>query len=1650
MRRVPVVLLVLLSGFLIPAAQASLNPNEIVVVYNNHSYWNTGLRQSKAVADYYCAARGIPDANKIGISWDRETHYIIPADFLEVFAPLRDYLASRPGFEATDPATDPVKCLVLCYGTPMSINGSERLCSVDSALTLLFNSTAWGFEPIASYGGGGTFDNPYRSTTGPDPANRTKPTDFGSFRETDTGFTVYAPNFTIVRMLDASHALAAGTKGVLYKGTMTGSAWEWTVIDDLTKQFITHDVKDICTLDPAQYPDAQYRGYAWVCTSGSGSIIKTTDYGASWTTVLNGTINAQYNDSTLGISFYNTSNGWRAGSYYDTTVYPPVFHYFVRRGANLQTDAGTLPTNYAPASIAAISDTEAYVSGSGGIYRITNSGSTWTQQYAGSTGDIWVKEIGGVKKGWAVTTNGKILRTTDGTTWNELTSPTFSGTADLAVYDDSHVAIAYGSGSFLVWDGNNWTTDSSDSSTNKCSVAWAGGNDVVACKSGSSIIRWQHGTGWNGTSQIPDATWKMRYTTARLDGYARTDCPGDWVTVTIDGQQKSIPKDVKVMIDRAISADAAGPSALLGEGGGRVVIDDSPDAVVARKYSDSFKNVISQIVGERTEGQQLVSNVVVQPGDEKDVPPTPNVYGVGEPSVACYTSSGSYDCDGDQYTTWWRPFNTWKDGAIGIFWNVSGDCRTLRSPSYVWKIERDLTAPVNPYELKVYGLPGTSQYNYHQVELYETGGSTPIASATFSNGTGIINLSGLTLPANTTIKLRFPSNDGGMHNNELMLSKDCGNEITNAQSTGIAYKCTYSQCLTIDLIREGCSAVTGNVMEPFAFMTPNPEVIIPQYASGRTWVESAWMGIPNIPWMQVVVGDPLMSPYAVRPTVAFASPSPTEHDLVRGSVSLVASAIPYGSGTIQKVDFWITGDQVCRRIGSDSQAPYECTWNTEEMSGGNRVYPNGIYEIQAVAYQAGGGTKAVSRSVVIDDAISAVSITSPQNDDSVVGSTTQLTAQVSPSAGTLKFWLLGNGDPIQLDGSYVPASVTDGEYELQAIVTDHNNSPFFSSYSSRRPIRVVDNFAASVGGLGSLSNGTTVYVAGTPVAAGSSPAIDYPLTQGHAFYLEDASRCAGIRVVAANPVQAGRNVSVLGVLHVGSGISERYIEAIQVWDDGAADVPAPVGMSNLWLGGKDTDDRYGQTNPGIGNVGLLARAWGTVTYADVVNKFAYIDDGSNIQDGNSLSAVGVRVYFGDLPVPTVDSYMTVTGISSVELIGGYRERMLRVAASYSDSCSGAVTYVGSDFIYVDDGTHPWDGNEITAPRIVPQDGSSIPAAAAGVLGRKVYFGSLAKPGIDDDVSITGQSYYSYANGRPAPMRVSSPSDLTYVERYIPARSTTSGIVAIDDPYTVLPAGTKIRLTDAHVQGVETGYFFVRPVGNWPVISCAVPTALVGGETVTITGEVLAGRDQNGWLRMDPGPGHIYLGGSQYGAMSVSPQEPATMSASGMSTSGRTDGREGGGPFRPWPYPTAEEILASESFRLQYGQVGAIGWALSQPDGSVIDLPAEAICGEWYDGRVLGLKEWFEPIPYGPRLLLYLDKPIQLDVRERDMATIDIIGGKLVTLSDGIRALVKPEAVYAYTDSTGRWMFPFPWPKFIGRNGITDGSENWPWKLKVAP
>lgn len=64
------------------------------------------------------------------------------------------------------------------------------------------------------------------------------------------------------------------------------------------------------------------------------------------------------------------------------------------------------------------------------------------------------------------------------------------------------------------------------------------------------------------------------------------------------------------------------------------------------------------------------------------------------------------------------------------------------------------------------------------------------------------------------------------------------------------------------LLAHGAAATIGNVYEPFLEITSHLNLFNDRLLHGFTFAESAYMSIPGLSWMSVMVGDPLYRPYA--------------------------------------------------------------------------------------------------------------------------------------------------------------------------------------------------------------------------------------------------------------------------------------------------------------------------------------------------------------------------------------------------------------------------------------------------------------------------------------------------------------------------------------------------------------------------------------------------------------------------------------------------------------------------------------------------------------------------------------------------------------------------------------------------------------------
>lgn len=68
-----------------------------------------------------------------------------------------------------------------------------------------------------------------------------------------------------------------------------------------------------------------------------------------------------------------------------------------------------------------------------------------------------------------------------------------------------------------------------------------------------------------------------------------------------------------------------------------------------------------------------------------------------------------------------------------------------------------------------------------------------------------------------------------------------------------------TQSLSADYLREGATASTGSVYEPFLTGTVRPDYFFPAYYRGRNLAESYYLAMPFLSWQGIVLGDPLCS-----------------------------------------------------------------------------------------------------------------------------------------------------------------------------------------------------------------------------------------------------------------------------------------------------------------------------------------------------------------------------------------------------------------------------------------------------------------------------------------------------------------------------------------------------------------------------------------------------------------------------------------------------------------------------------------------------------------------------------------------------------------------------------------------------------------------
>jgi len=150
-----------------------------------------------------------------------------------------------------------------------------------------------------------------------------------------------------------------------------------------------------------------------------------------------------------------------------------------------------------------------------------------------------------------------------------------------------------------------------------------------------------------------------------------------------------------------------------------------------------------------------------------------------------------------------------------------------------------------------------------------------------------------------------------------------------------------------------------------------------------------------------------------------------------------------------------------------------------------------------------------------------------------------------------------------------------------------------------------------------------------------------------AFYIEEANRTAGLRILSGQGVTLGGLATVTGQMVLDNGERALLAASVSATSGVPENIPGPLLLPNRSLGGGDyfwhtNGENCGQQRvtgaSGLNNIGLLVRACGRVVERDAT--WFTIDDGSGV-NVKCLMPSGVTLDAGY-------TFVGVTGISSCE------------------------------------------------------------------------------------------------------------------------------------------------------------------------------------------------------------------------------------------------------------------------------------------------------------------------------------------------------------------------------------------------------------------
>lgn len=356
---------------------------------------------------------------------------------------------------------------------------------------------------------------------------------------------------------------------------------------------------------------------------------------------------------------------------------------------------------------------------------------------------------------------------------------------------------------------------------------------------------------------------------------------------------------------------------------------------------------------------------------------------------------------------------------------------------------------------------------------------------------------------------------------------------TYVSSSGRTFNPTSGgQSLIADLIAQGACGLNGFVSEPYQAYTTYPDILFSRYVQGYNMAESFYAATPKLFWKSVVVGDPLMAPYATAPVVMLQLPSLP----LTGLVAIGATATD--DEGIAKVDFYLDGNLV----GTSTNSPYSVQVDST-------LYSVGKHKIEARATDAGPVATEGSTSATIDitnpvSMLHAISEAFPSPDGQVVLTVPKIVTAGTAEMGGKEFYIeesnrscgirvastvaVREGDMVVVSG---PLATTSGERSVEAndvqIQPDPGTplSPIGMVINMVGGADICANTKGITGGWGPRNIGLLVKTCGKTTYIGGENEDFFYVDDGSG--LKDGSGHIGVKIRCRDLVKPALGVNVL-------------------------------------------------------------------------------------------------------------------------------------------------------------------------------------------------------------------------------------------------------------------------------------------------------------------------------------------------------------------------------------------------------------------------------------------------------------------------------------------------------------------------------------------